>query len=126
MKIYKINLALLVMLNSIITTFSTGSLASESVPDVFKGQDQNSTLSIAYDDYNKILKESVWDLGRSDRAIASKPKPITGSKMPQWLKRKTIMEGNRFYFENFKDKEMKMAIAKIRIDLEQLPDEVAL
>lgn len=127
MKFFKLKSASLVTVYTVLTCLSVSVSATESdVPEVFKGQDQSSTFSIAYDDFDKILTESVWDLGRSDRAIAPKPMPITGSKLAILVKRKTAMEGNRFYFQNFHDEKMKLAVTKIRSSLEQVPSEVSL
>ena len=95
-----------------------------SIPEPFRGHDDNSTISIMYDDINQVLSMSVLDIGRSTRAKASKTRPEVNSRIKAKINRNTALEGNRFLFKSFKDSKNKAILTNIRISLERLPDEV--
>jgi len=104
---------------------SAQSLAkSNPIPEPFRGQDKQSTLSISYSDYSEILKYSVLDMGKSNRAKAPKTSAKIGSRFKAKRKTYTALEGNRFLFENFKNEKNRSIITNIRKSLERVPDEV--
>lgn len=100
--------------------------AESAVPEPFRGFDDTSTIEINYDDLTDLLRSVVVDTGRSDRQ-AAKPSPdITGTRMKAKVK-KTANEGNRFYFETFKDSDKgQQFLREIQASLQQLPTETPL
>lgn len=98
-----------------------------SVPEPFQGFDADSKYVIKYDDLTAVLKAVVVDVGRSTREVAESSQSKTGTRMKASIKRTTINEANRFYFETFVDNEKARQLLKgIQKSLEQLPDEVSL
>jgi len=97
-------------------------LGNESkIPEPFRGEDNLSTLAINYRNLNLLLELAVVDMGRSNRRKAKVVKANMGTRLRPSQKRLTALEGNRFYFEAFENKNNKQALHKIRKDLEQLP-----
>ncbi len=125
MKKHKYILALLVC-----GFFSIGALASTtatSVPEPFRGHDENSKLTIDYRDLDSLLDTVVLYTGRSDRKKASTTRSTTGTRMKVSVNRATINEGNRFYFEVFANNpQNQQTINKIQNRLENIPAAVAL
>ncbi|MEJ2273492.1 MAG: hypothetical protein P8Y01_02810, partial [Woeseiaceae bacterium] len=78
--------------------------ADTVVPEPFREFDDNSEYAISYDDLTELLKAVVVDMGRSSRREAVEAPDVTGTRMKNKIK-KTANEGNRFYFETFKDNE---------------------
>jgi len=100
--------------------------AEPTVPEPFRGFDDTSTYKINYDDLTELLRIVVVDTGRSDRQAAEPAADITGTRMKARVK-KTDNEGNRFYFETFKDSEKGQDfLLDIQASLQQLPTEVPL
>jgi len=109
----------------IICLFSVVSANANIIPEPFRGQDNDSIISINYEDYNQILNICVLDMGLSKRAKAPRIIPAIGSRIK--AKRKSIytaLEGNRFLFKNFKHGKNKLILTTIRKSLEKVPDEV--
>lgn len=110
--------------------FSIGALASttaSSVPEPFRGHDENSKLTIDYRDLDSLLDTVVLYTGRSDRKKASTTRSTTGTRMKVSVNRATINEGNRFYFEVFANNpQNQQTINKIQNRLENIPAAVAL
>ena len=109
-----------------LTSFGVAGAAETTVPEPFRGFDDTSEYVIKYDDLTEVLKTVVVDMGRSNRNEASEAPEVTGTRMKTKVK-KTANEGNRFYFETFKDNEEARAfLLEIQDSLEHLPDEAPL
>jgi len=118
----KVSLALL--LAAPLCAFANTSLTE--VPEPFRGFDEDSTYAINYDDLTAILKTVVIDVGRSSRRVPDEAPDVTGTRMKTKISR-TANEGNRFYFEAFKNDEAARAyLLNIQKSLEQLPNEAPL
>lgn len=101
--------------------------ADSSVPEPFRGFDADSRHTINYDDMTSLLKAAVVDVGRSTREVAQPTQAKTGTRMRAKVKRQTANEGNRFYFETFKDNEQgKQMVRGILNSLQQIPSEAPL
>ncbi|MBZ9612023.1 DUF547 domain-containing protein [Rheinheimera maricola] len=97
------------------------------LPEVFQGDTPGSEYSISYDDLDALLKATVLYTGNSNRQKAGKSVARTGTRMKANVDRLTVNEGNRFYFEAFKDNaELRQILAAIRTSLQQVPAEVKL
>tara|TARA_R110000782_G_scaffold264985_1_gene358443 strand:+ start:826 stop:2253 length:1428 start_codon:yes stop_codon:yes gene_type:complete len=107
-------------------TWCSGSLAGEAdsrVPEQFQEFDASSERTIDYDILTQWLKAVVVDIGRSDREKAAPTHPGIGTRIKPKIKRSTIYEGNRVYFEAFEgNDDAKQLLRDIRKSLEQLPD----
>jgi len=107
--------------------FITSSFASEdNLPAPFKGHNANSKYVINYMDYDAILRTSVLTMGKSTRARAKKKSATLGTRLRSNINKLTALEGNRFFFESYKDEEYRQLITKIHESLESLPTTVAL
>lgn len=114
---------LIVALLAITQTIS----ADSTVPEPFQGFDADSKYVITYNDLTALLRTVVVDVGRSSRTVAAPTRAKTGTMMKSKVKRTTADEGNRFYFETFKENEKgRQLLRTIRDSLEQLPAEVPL
>ena len=101
---------------------AVGSATTTSVPEPFRGHDDNSKLTIDYRDLDSLLDTVVLYTGRSDRKKASSTRSTTGTRMKIKVNRATINEGNRFYFEVFENNpQNQQTINKIRRRLENIP-----
>jgi len=97
-------------------------LAAGSVPEPFRGHDPESMFTIRYGDVDVILRAMVVDIGRSTRQVADPAEAPTGTRMTTRVSRSTATEGNRFYFEEFKDNEEYRAVLHhVRLSLEAIP-----
>lgn len=102
-------------------------VADMAVPEQFQRYDPNSKYTINYADLNTLLKKVVVDVGRSDREKAEPVRAKTGTRMKANVKRSTINEGNRFYYEVFGgDEETQRVLLEIQKNLEALPSEAPL
>ena len=105
--------------------FSISSMAGVTdspVPDPFQRFDNDSRLTINYTDLNSLLEAVVLDTGRSNRKKASSFQTQTGTRMKVSVNRATVNEGNRFYFEIFRDNEKNQkTLRSIRTRLENIP-----
>lgn len=103
------------------------SAAESTVPEPFQRFDPASKYSISYADLNTILKKVVVDVGRSSREVAEPTQAKTGTRVRANIKRSTIKEGNRFYFEIFNgDVETTQLLLDIQKNLEGVPTEAPL
>jgi hypothetical protein len=103
------------------------SAADSAVPEPFQRFDDSSSHMIRYADLNAVLKKVVVDTGRSSREKAEAPRAKTGTRMKANVKRSTINEGNRFYYEAFTgDQETQQVLRDVQTALEGLPAEVPL
>ena len=106
--------------------YGAAGAAESTVPEPFQGFDADSTYAINYDDLTAVLKTVVIDMGISTRRVAQEGPEVTGTRMKVKIK-KTANEGNRFYFETFKDdEEAQQFLRDIQKSLEQLPSEAPL
>jgi len=110
-----------------LTIFDLAYASSSTVPEPFQRFDENSKHAINYDDLTTVLKTVVVDVGRSSREKVAPSQAKTGTRMKASVKRSTLNEGNRFYFETFKNnEEAQQLLSGIQKSLEQVPDEVSL
>ncbi len=101
--------------------------ANSTVPEPFQRFDTASKYAINYDDLTAVLKTTVVDVGRSSREKVAPRQAKTGTRMNASVKRSTLNEGNRFYFETFRDNETaRQLLSGIQKSLEQIPGEVSL
>jgi len=106
---------------------SIGEAAGAAVPEPFQGYDENSKYTINFDDLSNILKTAVVDVGMSTREKADPGHAATGTRMKTSVKRSTINEGNRFYYETFaKNEEARDLLIAIQKSLEQVPTQAPL
>lgn len=97
------------------------------LPEVFQGDTSGSDYTISYDDFDALLKATVLYTGNSNRQKAGKSVARTGTRLKANVDRLTANEGNRFYFEAFKDNpELRQILSQIRQSLQQVPAEVKL
>ena len=103
-------------------------LAADSpVPEPFQRFDENSKFTINYDDLTNLLKSVVVDVGRSTREKAAPSHAATGTRMKASVKRSTLNEGNRFYYETFaNNEEARKLLTDIQKSLEQVPTDAPL
>ena len=103
-------------------------LAADSpVPEPFQGFDNDSTFTIKYDDLTNLLKAVVVDVGLSSREKAAPSQAATGTRMKASVKRSTINEANRFYYETFAgNDEAKALLIGIQKSLEDVPTQAPL
>ncbi|WP_412972298.1 DUF547 domain-containing protein [Glaciecola sp. MF2-115] len=121
MRVTSIVLTVIFMLSA-----SCVNAADKDIPEPFRGDDPTSKLSIGYDDLNAFLKPHTFDSGPSTRKKAPESDSNLGTKFKVRVKRKTALEGNRFYFKNL-EKPAVVAILKGLVDsLEAFPDQVPL
>jgi len=103
-------------------------MAAESqVPEPFRGFDPASIYRIKFDDLDYMLKTAVVDVGRSDRDKGDEAQAPTGTRMKANVKASTIHEGNRFYFELFRDDDdARKAMLAIQENIQNIPAEAPL
>lgn len=103
------------------------SAASSTVPEPFQGFDPDSKYKIDYGDLTNLLRTVVVDVGRSTREKAAPSSAKTGTRMKVSVKRSTVNEANRFYFETFKNnEEAQQLLLGIQKSLEEIPTEASL
>lgn len=102
-------------------------LGDESkIPEPFRGSDENSSLTISYQNLDQLLKFAVVEMGRSDRVKAKEFRANIGTRLRPTQKRLTSLEGNRFYFNAFEEEVNKKVLLKIQQNLAQIPDKTPL
>lgn len=101
--------------------------ADSTVPEPFRGFTADSKYSINYSDLNSVYKKIVVDTGRSNREKAEPVQAKTGTRMKPNVKRLTVNEANRFYYEVFPDDEVTTEfLLNIQKTLEAVPTEAPL
>lgn len=111
----------------LLTASSVVIAAGSVVPEPFQGHDENSSYTINYDDLSGIYRFAVVDVGRSTREKAAPTRAATGTRMKSTVKRTTMSEGNRFYYETFdNNEEAQKVLIDIQKSLESLPDQAPL
>lgn len=107
----------------LIALVGVAAAAESTVPEPFRGHDENSKYTIGYDDLTAILRTVVVDVGRSTREVAQPSQATTGTRLKAKVKRLTANEGNRFYYETFQDsEESRQLLRDIQESLQQVPD----
>jgi len=97
------------------------------VPEPFRGYDADSRFTIKYDDLTTVYKTVVVDTGRSNREVAEPTQARTGTHMKVSVKRSTVNEANRFYYETFvNNEEGQQLLQGIQKSLELVPDDAPL
>jgi len=97
------------------------------VPEPFQRFDATSRYTINYSQLNDVYKKLVINTGRSNREKAEPLHAATGTRMKPNVKRATVNEANRFYYEVFAgDKEAQQTLLDIQKGLEALPTEAPL
>jgi hypothetical protein len=101
------------------------------VPEPFQRFDDTSTNTINYDVLSQWLDYLVVDVGRSDRRSAHSGRnqitARTGTRIGPKVKKETLFEGNRFFFEGFENNEEARRVLKdVRDSLELIPTSVPL
>lgn len=109
-------------------TLSGAAGAAESeVPEPFRGFNNESQQSIAFDDLNALLNKLVIEVGPSSRVIHDEARDITGTRLKPKVNRYTMWEGNRFHYQTFKDNDPgQQYLQNIQKSLEQLPSDAPL
>ncbi len=121
------NFTIAIVLVGLLAVHAPVGAASSSVPEPFRGSDENSQYAINYDDLTAVLRTVVVDVGRSTREVAQPSQAKTGTRMKAKVKRLTANEGNRFYYETFQDSEESQQLLRdIQKSLEEVPDLVPL
>ena len=116
---YLVSVVLLVFAS--FAVFETASAADSTVPDPLKRFDPSSTKTINYDVLTQWLEYLVVDIGHSDRRSANVRPPL-GTLIAPKVKKETLFEGNRFFFESFENNEKARQVLKdIRDSLAQIP-----
>ncbi len=107
---------------------ATVSMAADTpVPEPFQRFDENSKFVINYDDLTNLLRAVVVDVGMSTREKAAPAQAATGTRMKTSVKRSTVSEGNRFYYETFANNpEARQLLIGIQESLEQVPTDAPL
>lgn len=106
--------------------FTSAQAKSEQLSVTFGEHSPDSTYKIGYEDYDLILSQNVLNLGRSYRQKAKRIVARTGTRLKARRNLQTALEGNRFFFKNFRTPESKQILTNIRADLEAIPEEMAL
>lgn len=111
----------------LLVTMGVANAADSAVPDPFQRFNAASTYTINYNDLNAVLDFSVVNSGRSTRTKVAPTVAATGTRVKQNIKRSTVTEANRFFFETYADDEAKrQLLLDIRNSLEKLPTEAPL
>ena len=119
--------AVMLIIFGFLTIFEMANADGSPVPEPFQRFDENSKYTISYADLTNLLKTVVIDVGRSTREKAAPSQAALGTRMKASVKRSTANEGNRFYYETFKNnEEASQFIVSIQESLEQLPLEAPL
>jgi len=109
-----------------LAVFEMADASVSSVPEPFQRFDPSSRNTINYDVLNQWLDYLVVDIGRSDRRSAHSGRAqITaslGTRIAPKVKKQTLYEGNRFFFESFENnEEARRVLRDVRTSLEQVP-----
>lgn len=100
---------------------------ASTVPEPFRGFDDNSKLTIDYRDLDSLLDTVVLNTGRSDRKKAARSESETGTRMRVTINRSTVNEGNRFFYEVFDNNaENQQTLTKIQERLGNIPKAISL
>ena len=124
----KIHPLLILLIFVVFSISAPVALAAKSpVPEPFQRFDENSKFTILYDDLTNLFKAVVVDVGMSTREKAAPAQAATGTRMKSTVKRSTINEANRFYYETFaNNEEAQNLLIGIQESLEQVPGDAPL
>lgn len=110
-----------------VATISMGFAGEYTVPEPFQRFSADSTYSIDYSELIKVYKTLVVNTGRSNREKAEPVQAKTGTRMKPNVKRYTVKEANRLYYEVFYgDEEAVQYLRDIQKNLEAIPSEAPL
>ncbi len=113
----------LVMLGAWIVSLTPvyAAVDESAVPEPFRGETPSSQYEIYYDDWTSLLEKSVLVTGRSARQRGAPAKSPLGTRFKVKKNVYTALEGNRFFFDGYEDKEVLDFLTSIRKSLEELP-----
>jgi len=100
--------------------------ADESkIPEPFRGEKNNSKITINYTDWSTVLRQTVLETGRSDRRSAKTQHAPIGTRVKSGNQSSTRNEGNRLVFPAYADVEENLEyIRNIRKELEAIPSQL--
>ena len=110
----------------VLAVFEIANATNSTVSESFQRFDSASTKTINYDVLTQWLDYLVVDIGRSDRRTANTGReqiraPL-GTRIAPKVKKETLYEGNRFFFESFENnEEARQVLRDIQDSLEQIP-----
>jgi len=90
------------------------------VAEPFRGETRGSKLSINYDDFSAILKQTVVKAGHSDRRYSTKAPPAAGSRVTRGSTKSTRLEGNRIDFHSYLGENLA-TLVRLRDDIASVP-----
>jgi hypothetical protein len=123
----RLAISTVIFVTGLLTLCEGVNAASSAVPEPFRDFDADSKYTINYDDLTGVYRTVVVNTGRSTREKAAPTQSDTGTRMKVSVKRATMNEANRFYFETFaKNEEAQQLLLDIQKSLEQIPAEVSL
>ncbi|MFC7050289.1 DUF547 domain-containing protein [Emcibacter nanhaiensis] len=96
------------------------------LPDIFFEYDPASEIEVAYDDVTFLLRTHVMLSGNDERAKAPRSVAPIGTRFKAKRNLLTVLEGNKFYFDAFKDENRRTYLTAVRKSLERLPREIPL
>jgi hypothetical protein len=106
---------------------SSSLAAASQVPEPFQGSDEEANYAISYENLNTLLDTVAVDIGRSDRGKAPREEQKTGTRLKVKINRRTVNEGNRFYYEAFADNETaRQQLDEIKTGIENATAQVGL
>ena len=114
---------LLLITTIFFTAYSSAKL--DTLPEEFADFGLDNDLTISYGDLDQLLKITVIDLGRSDRGFRKGQSSI-GTRTRAHKNNDTALEANRFDYEEVVKANLKTGFRKIRLSLEQVPEQIPL
>ncbi|SDE20099.1 DUF547 domain-containing protein [Kordiimonas lacus] len=99
--------------------------ATDTAITAFQGDTPDSGFSVDYGDLSKILNQTVWETGHSDRANPGRVSARPGSRIVRGSRKNTRNEGNRVDFHSFLGDNYSVMVA-LRQDLERIPENIPL
>lgn len=112
----------------IVASFTLKASQVDELATYFNQYNEQSKITINYDDVTQILSMSVLEVGMSDRKVMESRavNNKTGTKLRTNRGRKTAFEANRFLFKEVKNTQVSDIVVAIRKDLQKLPDYIDL
>ncbi len=100
---------------------------SFTLPDSWLGEQQDSVITISYEDLDYVLEKSVLMSGPPNRKKSKASSSGVNTRLKNNFNPLTANAGNRLFYEEYKkDPEMAKVISRIRASLEAVPGEVNL
>lgn len=118
----------LVFITLIVASSSLHASQVDDLATYFNQYNEQSKITINYDDVSQVLSMSVLEVGMSDRKVMESRavNNKTGTKLRTNRGRKTAFEANRFLFKEVKSTKVADIVVSIRKDLQKLPDYIDL